>query len=64
MKKHCCEDMDFHAHYKCDIHDNPFDCPDKTIIYNKKDNDYGLIIHDGGSSSIEFYFCPWCGSKL
>jgi hypothetical protein len=24
----------------------------------------GLIIHDGGSSSIGIAFCPWCGSTL
>ena len=39
--------MDYHANYKCDIHDHPFDFPDKIILYDKKDNDYGLIIHDG-----------------
>ncbi|WP_404900450.1 hypothetical protein PV791_04820 [Priestia filamentosa] len=25
---------------------------------------YGLIVHDGGSSTIEMSFCPWCGKKL
>lgn len=55
--------MDYHANFKCDIHENPFDCPDKIIIH-EKDSDYGIIIHDGGSSSIEVNFCPWCGSKL
>jgi hypothetical protein len=25
---------------------------------------YGLLIHDGGSSSIEINFCPWCGAQL
>lgn len=64
MKKHCCEDMDYHANFKCDIHENSFDCPDKIIIFDEKDNDYGLIIHDGGSSSIGIDFCPWCSSKL
>jgi hypothetical protein len=64
MKKHCCEDMAYHADFKCDIHKSPFECPDQIIIFDKKDNDYGLIIHDGGSSSIGIAFCPWCGSKL
>lgn len=56
--------MDYHANFKCYMHDNPFNCLDKIIIYDKKDNDYGLIIHDGGSSSLGIHFCPWCGSKL
>ena len=64
MKKHCCEDMDYHANFKCDMHSDPFECPDKIIIFDDKDNDYGLIIHDGGSSSISIKFCPWCSSKL
>ena len=63
-KQHCCEYMDYHANFKCDMHIDPFDCPDKIIIFSDKDNTYGLIIHDGGSSSIEIEFCPWCGSKL
>ena len=64
MKKQCCEDMEYHANFKCDIHENPSDCPDKIIILDEKDNHYGLIIHDSGSSTIGINFCPWCGSKL
>ena len=47
---------------KCDEHPNPFECPDRLIIFSGKS--YGLIIHDGGSSSIQFHFCPWCGKRL
>jgi hypothetical protein len=43
---------------------NPYECPDKLIIFDEKERDYGLIIHDGGYSSISISFCPWCGSKL
>ena len=25
---------------------------------------YGLIIHDGGRSSVRITHCPWCGTKL
>ncbi|MCM3160810.1 DUF6980 family protein [Metabacillus litoralis] len=64
MKKHCCEDMDYHANFECEIHENPFECPDKIIIFDERNNEYGLIIHDGGASSISIDFCPWCGSKL
>ena len=56
--------MEYHANFKCDIHENPFDCPDNIIVFSEKNRRYGLIIHDGGSSSIEINFCPWCGKKL
>ena len=36
MKKHCCEDMAYHANFKCDIHGNPFECPDEIIIFDEK----------------------------
>lgn len=64
MSKHCCEPMNYQVNFNCDTHDNPFECPDKIIFLDEKDNDYGLIIHDGGSSIIGIEFCPWCGSKL
>jgi hypothetical protein len=64
MSKHCCEPMNYQVNINCDTHDNPFECPDKIIFFDEKDNDYGLIIHDGGSSIIGIEFCPWCGSKL
>ena len=43
--------------------------PDAIIIgdkvfKSKKNKDYGIIIHDGGSSFITIKFCPWCGKKL
>ncbi|WP_445489601.1 DUF6980 family protein [Niallia sp. 03133] len=64
MKKHCYEDMTYHANFTCDLHNDPYVCPDKLILFNEKEKDYGLIIHDGGSSSIEITFCPWCGARL
>ncbi|MGG3197648.1 DUF6980 family protein [Priestia aryabhattai] len=64
MNKHCCEDMRYHANFNCDIHEDPFECPDKLILFDKRDNEYGLIIHDGGTSVIGILFCPWCGKKL
>jgi hypothetical protein len=64
MLKHCCESMDYWANYKCPEHPNIFECPDNLITFNGKSNRYGLIIHDGGSSSIEMKFCPWCGAKI
>ena len=51
--------MKYHIEYKCDTHKYSFDCPDKIINYSEKQNIYGIIIHDGGSSFIEIEFCPW-----
>lgn len=56
--------MKYHIEYKCDIHKDPFDCPDKIINYSKKTETCGIIIHDGGSSFIEIKFCPWCGENI
>lgn len=56
--------MKYHASFECELHETPFDCPDKIIIYDDKDNDYSLIIHDGGTARICITFCPWCGMGL
>ena len=45
------------------MHD-PLECPDVLIQYSPKFDEYGLVVHDGGGSSIAISFCPWCGSKL
>ena len=50
--------------FDCDIHTNIFECLDVLIKYSSQFDEYGLIIHDGGNSLVEIYFCPWCGEKL
>ena len=62
--KHCCNQMEQKLTLECEQHENEFDCPDVLISYTPKFNEYGLIIHDGGSSSIVISYCPWCGFKL
>ncbi|MGC8229997.1 DUF6980 family protein [Pseudobacillus badius] len=64
MKDYCCEEMEYHATFSCNVHHHPFDCPDQLIYVDKDNEAYGLIIHDGGSSAITIKFCPWCSSKL
>ncbi len=64
MKKHCCESMKYHCEFKCEVHNDPFDCPDRIIYFSEETNEYGIIIHDGGSSWISIKYCPWCGSQL
>ena len=63
-KKHCCEAITNKVNYVCKEHKSPFECPDRVIYYSSKFNEYGLIVHDGESSSIEISYCPWCGTKL
>jgi hypothetical protein len=60
----CCNQMQEQILYKCTVHSNVFDCPDNLLFYNEIFNEYGLIIHDGGTSYKAIDFCPWCGKKL
>ncbi|WMB71375.1 hypothetical protein RA178_13105 [Shewanella oncorhynchi] len=64
MNKHCCQEMEEKLTFTCKVHRDEFECPDSIIRYTPKFDEYGLIIHDGGSSSILINYCPWCGVKL
>jgi ribosomal protein S27AE len=48
----------------CPDHKDRFDCPDCLIHYIKETQEYGIIIHDGGTSFTVIQFCPWCGKTL
>jgi hypothetical protein len=52
------------AEQVCEQHPDGHDCPDCLVHYSPKFRKYGLIVHDGGSSSISIQFCPWCGVQL
>jgi hypothetical protein len=60
----CCEVMERQVHQVCKIHPNQWECPDCLVSYSPKSKQYGLIIHDGGTSFSAIQFCPWCGTKL
>jgi hypothetical protein len=62
--KHCCEAMQRQVEFECEKHPDRFDCADALVAYAIKFDEYGLIIHDGGSSVITIDYCPWCGKKL
>ena len=64
MSKHCCTQMDEALDFSCSQHASKYDCPDSLISYSECFDEYGLIIHDGGSSVINISYCPWCGKKL
>ena len=61
---HCCSRMKEAVETVCDQHADPFDCPDVLLYYTPKFDEYGIIVHDGGSSFLGIDYCPWCGSKL
>jgi hypothetical protein len=50
--------------YRCSDHESIFHCSDNLIYYNNKIDEYGLIIHDGGSSYVCISYCPFCGTEL
>lgn len=61
---HCCATMARQLDWDCDQHDDPFDCADAVVSFSPRFQEYGLIIHDGGTSSLLIDFCPWCGRRL
>lgn len=48
----------------CEQHPDRWDCADALIGHWPESGEYGLIIHDGGSSMVIINFCPWCGTDL
>lgn len=49
----CCSQME----YAINDHDVP-------VVYESKFREHGVRILDGGTSKLDFVFCPWCGQKL
>jgi len=37
---------------------------DEIVTYVPKFREYGIPVHDGGSSKVVISFCPWCGKQL
>lgn len=61
---HCCQRMKDNSVVDAGWESDAYDDPDILVSYISKFNEYGIIIHDGGSSSIGISYCPWCGSRL
>lgn len=59
-----CDAMRAQLEHACDVHADPSDCPDALVSYRPVSGEYGLRVHDGGSSSVAIAFCPWCGGLL
>jgi hypothetical protein len=64
VRQHCCERMEEGLKLDCSQHADEFECPDSLVYYADRSNEYGLIVHDGGTSYIVIRYCPWCGAKL
>jgi hypothetical protein len=64
MIRHCCATLTDQVNQRCDQHESLFDCPDALIDFSARFQEYGLIVRDGGTSSVKIAFCPWCGTRL
>ena len=64
VKEHCCEQMAQRVNHRCETHPDVFDCPDNLIYRSAESGEYGIVVHDGGSSFVRIGYCPWCGTKL
>jgi hypothetical protein len=56
--------MSAQLQWSCAAHDDPFACPDALVHYTPRFDEFGLIVHDGGSSVRAIGYCPWCGTRL
>nr|CAS02732.1 putative integron gene cassette protein [uncultured bacterium] len=61
---HRCEQMNRQVEHSCPTCHGESPCPDRLVSFDDVFNEYGLVVHDGGTSSVEILFCPWCGSQL
>jgi hypothetical protein len=60
----CCDAMSAQLNWACTDHAGASDCPEALVGLFGRVRRYGLYVHDGGSSSVEIHYCPWCGAKL
>ncbi len=61
---HCCATMTASLEMSCDMHDEPFDCPDVPLVFHEIFGEYGIPIRDGSASYLLISHCPWCGAGL
>ena len=50
----CCDQMEFFSS----------NSEDALIRYVPYFDEYGLVLHDSGSSYVTIEYCPWCEKKL
>lgn len=64
MERHCCKDLERAVQFNCETCADQFECPDSLVLYVPKFDEYGLIIHNGGTAFSVIRHCPWCGSEF
>lgn len=66
--KHCCNQFKINVEIECEAHLDCWDCPEATIVYSKKNKEFGLPVRDGleceATSFIKINYCPWCGTEV
>jgi Domain of unknown function (DUF6980) len=62
--RHCCRETSAALVFDCEVHTDPFDCPDTANVFHELFGEYGLPIGDGGPSYLLISNCPFCGAKL
>lgn len=63
-QSYCCDDMKENVEYRCETHPDPFECPTSVMFYERRFDEYGLVIHDGSGDFVIIQYCPWCGARL
>jgi hypothetical protein len=61
---YCCEHMRREVEFACEAHPDLNECPDSLIVRRSDSGEFGLRVHDGGSSYVTIRHCPWCGADL
>ena len=61
---YCCDALRKQAQHQCDEHPDVTRCPDALIAEVRDTAEFGIRVHDGGSSFVKIAYCPWCGSNL
>jgi hypothetical protein len=59
---YCCTNLKRNVEHQCEQHADPADCPDALV--GQFEAEYGIRVHDGGTSYVAIRFCPWCGTDL
>lgn len=64
IQMHCCQTMRDQVKLSSECHSTDSLYSDALVAYTPRFDEYGLVIHDGGSSVLLIAFCPWCGANL
>ena len=59
----CCGSMEYYCGLAAGNAED-FRLSDAIMLYIDKFDEYGIPVHDGGGSSVDIRYCPWCGKKL